>query len=98
MPQGRTPHGGAGWPVVSLGMSSHIKDSAAKQSAVNARISAAIDAVVADIKSLNDKIVSLQNTPDQVTPEDQAILDEIEASGAILAEKAEALDALTPAA
>lgn len=75
---------------------SAISDFAAKQKAFNDRQSAAIDGVVADVKALNDKITELQNSPGQVTPEDQALLDELQTQGEALASRMEALDSQTP--
>lgn len=71
---------------------------AEKQNAFNARQGAAIDSVVAsqagiveDIQALNDKITELQNSPGQVTPEDQALLDQLETQGSDLTAKVEAV-------
>lgn len=75
---------------------SAISDFAAKQKAFNDRTGAAIDGIVADIKTLNDKITELQNSAGTVTPEDQALIDDLQAKGETLASKAEALDAQTP--
>lgn len=75
---------------------SAIGDFAAKQTAFNARLGAAIDGVAADVDSLNAKIVELQNTAGAITPEDQALLDELQAQGEALASRLEAVDALTP--
>jgi len=68
------------------------------QKAFNVRLATAIDGVTADIQVLNDLIVQLQNTAGEVTPEDQAILDELTAAAAAAVARAEALDALTPPA
>lgn len=75
---------------------SKISEFAEKQNAFNTRIEAAIAGVAADVDGLNAKITELQNTVGQITPEDQAILDELEARGQALAERLEALDNLTP--
>lgn len=75
---------------------SAISDFAAKQKAFNDRTGAAIDGIVADIKTLNDKITELQNSAGTVTPEDQALIDDLQAKGEALASKAEALDAQNP--
>lgn len=75
---------------------SAISDFAAKQNAFNQRIGAAIDGVVADVKTLNDKIEELQNSGGAITPEDQALLDSLQEQGEALATKLEALDNLTP--
>jgi len=89
---------------------SKITDFATAQTAFNARIGTAIDGVAAsvsgltdDVAALNAKILELQNSAGQVTPEDQALIDELQVSGEALATRAEAasqalaaLDALTP--
>jgi len=75
---------------------SAISDFAAKQKAFNDRQDAAVTGLQGDVKSLNDKIEELQNSPGGITPEDQALLDELEARGEAIATKLEALDALTP--
>lgn len=73
-----------------------ISDFAAKVNAYNDRQDAAIAGVSADVDALNAKIVELQNTQGQITAEDQALLDAIQARGEAAAAKLEALDALTP--
>ena len=76
---------------------SAISDFAAKQKAFNERQGAAIDSAVAsvngltaDVKALNDKITELQNSSGGVTPEDQALINELETQGEAVAAKAEA--------
>lgn len=73
-----------------------ISDFATKQMAHNDRMGMAIDGIVADIVALNAKIAELQNSAGTVTPEDQALLDQLESQGDTLATKAEALDAMAP--
>ncbi len=89
---------------------SAISDFINKQTAFNARQGAAIDSVVTsvtgitqDVKTLNDKITELQNSAGSVTPEDQALIDQLETQADTLATKLEAastalsaLDAQTP--
>lgn len=75
---------------------SAISDFAAKQNEFNNRQDAAIQGLTDDIKVLNDKITELQNTAGQITPEDQALLDAIQARAEAATAKLEALDALTP--
>lgn len=75
---------------------SAISDFATKQNAFNDRVDAAVTGLTDDVKVLNDKITELQNNPGPITPEDQALLDAIEARSAAIAAKLEALDALTP--
>ena len=65
------------------------------QSAINDQQDAAIDAVLADVKFLNDKITALQNTPDGWTPADQALLDALQQRTSTTLSKLQALDALT---
>lgn len=75
---------------------SAISDFATKQNAFNDRVDAAVTGLTEDVQTLNDKITELQNSPGGITPEDQALLDAIEARSASIATKLEALDALTP--
>jgi oligoendopeptidase F len=75
---------------------SAISDFKAKQDAHNDKIDAAVTGLQGDIKTLNDKIDALQTSAGQITPEDQALLDDIDARGQAIADKLEALDALTP--
>ena len=75
---------------------SAISEFAAKQNAFNDRVDAAVTGLTEDVQTLNDKIVELQNTPGTITPEDQALLDAIQARSEGIATKLEALDALTP--
>lgn len=77
---------------------SAISDFAARQSAFNDRIDAAITGLQGDVKFLQDTIDKLQNTPGTITPEDQALLDQIDQRADAVATKLEALDALTPPA
>ena len=75
---------------------SAISEFAEKQNAHNATMDTAVEGLATDIQVLNDKITELQNTQGQITPEDQALLDSIELRGAAIAERLEALNALTP--
>lgn len=59
------------------------------------RISTAVDGVVADVDALKAKIDELQNSPGQITPADQALLDSIQQQAGAVADKLEALDAAT---
>lgn len=61
-----------------------------------ARISAAIDGIAADLDALNALILQLQNNPGPISPEDQAILDTAVAAGEALAARLETLDAINP--
>jgi len=75
---------------------SAISDFAAKQNAFNDRIDKAVDDLVGDVKTLNDLITQLQTSSGQITPEDQATLDQLQARASAIADKLEALDAQTP--
>lgn len=77
---------------------SAISDFAARQAAFNERQDAAVTALQGDVKFLQDKIDALQNSAGQITPEDQALLDQIDQRADAVATKLEALDALTPPA
>lgn len=83
---------------------SAVSDFVQKQKAFNDRQSAAIDTVATataglagDIEALNKKIEELQNSPGDITPEDQALLDELTTLGEGLAAKAEAAAAAAKA-
>lgn len=75
-----------------------ISDFAAKMDQHNAKMDAAVDGLTADMKDLNDKIAQLQSTSGQITPEDQALLDAIEAKASAVADKVAALDSMNPPA
>lgn len=75
---------------------SKISEFATKQNTFNDRVDAAVTGLQQDIKTLNDLIEQLQNSPGEITPEDQASLNALEARGDAIAAKLEALDALTP--
>lgn len=57
---------------------------------------AAVTALQGDVKNLTDQIAALQNSNGAITPEDQALLDGIQARAKSVADKLNALDALTP--
>ncbi len=75
---------------------SAISDFAAKQKAFNDEVGSDLDAIQAAIQALNDKITALQNSAGTVTPEDQALIDQLQTDGAALAAKADALAGKTP--
>jgi len=75
-----------------------ISDFAASQAAFNTRMDTAISGLRDDIDALNAKIDELQNTSGGITPEDQMLLDDLQAQGDAMAVKLEALDNLTPPA
>ena len=75
---------------------SAISDFATKQAAFQSRIDTAIADLQGDVKNLTDQITALQNSSGAITPEDQALLDGITAKTSAVADKLDALDALTP--
>ena len=75
---------------------SKISDFAAAQSAFNDQMDAAITAIQADVKNLDDQIAALQASSGTITPEDQALLDGITAKSAELLAKVKAVDDMTP--
>ncbi len=77
---------------------SAISDFAVKQTAFNARMESSIQGIGGDIAELNKKIQELQNSAGQISAEDQATLDDLQAKGEALAAKFEAMDALIPPA
>lgn len=60
-------------------------------------MSDALDSIATDLVALNQKITDLQNSPGQVTPEDQAALDDIQAKSKAVTAKAQALVVTPPA-
>lgn len=81
----------------SLKIMSAIREFAEKQAAFNASVEASLNSIVNSnaeevtlIKQLNDTITALQNSAGAVTPEDQALIDQLEAAGQALADKADA--------
>ena len=75
---------------------SAISEFSARVTAHNERIDAAVTGLQGDVDALKKKIEELQNSPGAITPEDQALLDGIEARASGVADKLAALDALTP--
>lgn len=75
-----------------------ISDFAAKMKTFTDRMDTAVTGLQGDVKTLNDKITELQNSSGSITPEDQALLDDIEARAGSITDKLDALDALTPPA
>jgi hypothetical protein len=67
-----------------------------KQTAFQDRADTAIDGALADAKAQQNLIDELQARPDGWTPEDQALLDQIEQRADAQVQKLEALDAMTP--
>lgn len=56
----------------------------------------AITEVGTEIKALNDLITQLQNSPGQITPADQALLDQLQQRGQGLTQKIQALEQIAP--
>lgn len=75
---------------------SKISEFADKVTAHNDKIDAALEGINGDVVGLKALIEQLQNSAGEVTPEDQALLDQLEARLAALADKTAALDELTP--
>lgn len=55
-------------------------------------IQASVEGLTVDIKSLNDKITELQNSSGVISPEDQALLDQIQGEAQALATSLAKLD------
>lgn len=77
---------------------SAISDFADKMKVHNDHVDIAISGLQGDVAELNRQIAALQASQGQITPADQALLDEIEARAATIHDKLDALDALTPPA
>jgi hypothetical protein len=75
---------------------SKIKEFSDRQNVFNDRMDVAVADLQGDIKYLTDTITTLQSTSGSITPEDQALLDQIEVRASTIADKLDALDALTP--
>lgn len=59
------------------------------------KINAAVDGLTTDVKTLNDKITELQNSPGILNPDDQNTLNEIAAAAGAIADRVAALDEAT---
>ena len=75
---------------------SKISEFAQAQNAFNDRLDTAIQGLTGDLAELSRQIAVLQESQGQITPEDQATLDALQARAAAMTAKLEALDALTP--
>lgn len=60
------------------------------------RQDAAVADLQGDIDNLNEQIKALQDSQGTITPEDQALLDGIQAKASSISDKLDAMDALTP--
>ncbi len=76
---------------------SAISDFSTKVNAAFDTLGTAVDGLTTDVQTLNDTIKKLQDSAGTVTPEDQALLDEIQTRAQGVADKAKALDDLTAA-
>ena len=77
---------------------SAITDWAASEDADLTAISTTLDAIVAGVKALDDKITALQNAAGPLGPGDQAALDGIQASSKALLAKVQGIDTTPPPA
>jgi peptidoglycan hydrolase CwlO-like protein len=77
---------------------SAISEFASKVSAFFDRQDVAISDLQGDVDNLTAQIAALQASAGFITPEDQALLDGIQARAQVLSDKLDALDALTPPA
>lgn len=75
---------------------SAISDFVVKQTAFNDRQDAAITDLQGDVQNLTEQIEALQNSPGEITPEDQAALDALQVRAESITTKLEALNSLTP--
>lgn len=76
-------------------MASPIQEYFTKATAFRAREDAAIEGITADVTGQAALILKLQNSPGTLSPEDQASLDQLQASNEATTTKLEALDAMT---
>lgn len=60
------------------------------------RQDAAVAGLQGDVANLEAQIEALQNSTGEISPEDQALLDAIQNRAGSIADKLDALDALTP--
>lgn len=74
---------------------SAISDFSAKVNVAFDEISTAVDGIVLDVQFLKDQIAALQNSTGEISAEDQALLDSIDAKATLLSTKLKALDAAT---
>ena len=74
---------------------SAIKEFSEKVTTAFDEIGASVDGVAADVTALKAKIDELQNSPGSITPEDQALLDQIQAKATDVANKVKSLDDAT---
>lgn len=65
-------------------MAKEIQDFAAQQKERDDAIQAGLTSIADGVKALDAKIIELNNTPGPITPEDQALLDELAARSSAL--------------
>src|ERR1017187_6320608 len=70
---------------------SAISDFKVKQDAHNAQVSSDLAALATSIQAQNDLIAKIQGSAGAISAEDQATLDQLDANGKALADKADAL-------
>lgn len=74
---------------------SKISEFAGQVSTSFEKIQIGVDGIKGDVDALNAKITELQNSAGTVSPEDQALLDDVQAKAGALADKVAVLDAET---
>ncbi len=75
---------------------SAISKFAEAQRVYNEKMDMAVKGLQGDIKFLNDEISKFQNSPGEVSAEDQASLDLLEARARDISSNLDALDSITP--
>lgn len=75
---------------------SAISDFAAAQSEFFNRVDTAVAGLQTDVTELKTLIEQLQSSAGQISPEDQALLDQLQTRANTIASNLEALDAMTP--
>lgn len=78
-------------------MGTQIADFATQVQASFDAVTADLDKISAGITNLDALITQLQNSPGNITPADQALLDKIQAASQALKAKADAIDITPPA-
>lgn len=76
---------------------SKVSDFAQQEGAKLTEIQGAVGSIATGVKNLDDLINQLQNTPGEITPEDQALLDQIQAQSNDLLAQVQAIDTAAPA-
>lgn len=76
---------------------SKISEFAVSQSVFQNRMDVAVTDLQGDVQLLTNEIAALQATSGSISTEDQTLLDNIQSRSSTIADKLDALDALTPA-